>query len=131
MEPLYPYTSGEILSGRILPALHQRDHNRSHEAPKPLSPFSHHICIMTIQQRHIFFAALAALILISLITVPAAALAPPGGIQVYSTPTSAYACVDGGNCQYTPATFDGLTSNTYHTVTIYLSGYQTYTENVL
>ncbi|MGD0081282.1 MAG: PEGA domain-containing protein [Methanoregula sp.] len=86
---------------------------------------------MTIQQHYIFFAALAALILISLITVPAAALAPPGGIQVYSTPTSAYACVDGGNCQYTPATFDGLTSNTYHTVTIYLSGYQTYTENVL
>jgi hypothetical protein len=86
---------------------------------------------MRIQKRRLATAALAAVLLAGIIALPVTALAPPGGIQVYSSPSGAYVCVDGTQCGYTPQLFDPLTANVYHTVTVSLGGYLTYTENVL
>jgi hypothetical protein len=65
---------------------------------------------------------------------PAAALVPPGSIQIWSTPGGANACIDGSICQVTmsdgSATFDGLSGESYHMVTVSLAGYQTFAQSV-
>ncbi|HUH78392.1 MAG TPA: PEGA domain-containing protein [Methanoregula sp.] len=55
---------------------------------------------------------------------------PTGSIQVSSEPSGATACVDGSNCTMTPATFSGVLSGTYHTVTVTLNGFLSYSEDV-
>lgn len=66
--------------------------------------------------------------------VPVAAYYPTGGIQIWSTPGGAYACVDGNNCQYTAsdgsAYFDGIAGGMYHSVTVSKNGYETFSQSV-
>ena len=84
---------------------------------------------MPVSQRYIFMVTLAVMALISLIALPAAAAS--GSIRVFSTPTEAYVCIDNYQCGYTTEQFDSLSANTYHTVTVSMDGYQTYSESVL
>jgi len=72
------------------------------------------------------FLVLTALLLACL-TVFAPAAASPAGMQVYSTPTGANVNVDGFWYDTTPATFDNI-GNGWHTVQVYMDGYQTYSE---
>jgi hypothetical protein len=53
-----------------------------------------------------------------------------GSIEVHSTPYGATACIDGGDCQQTTASFTNLAGNSYHSLTISATGYQTYFDNV-
>jgi hypothetical protein len=69
------------------------------------------------------------LVLLLCIGVPAFADVPAGRVSVYSTPSGAYACIDSGNCDFTPATFS-VTGNSYHTVTVREKGYRTWTDTV-
>jgi len=74
------------------------------------------------------------LVIILVITLACPALAAdgnpaPGYIQVYSTPSGATAYVDGYLQMITPASFT-VQSETYHTVNVYLSGYQSYSQTV-
>ena len=70
-----------------------------------------------------------AIILLVLLAVPSLALAPPGRIAVYSTPTGALACIDTKDCDSTGATFT-VEGNTWHTVVVKENGYLEWTENV-
>ena len=66
------------------------------------------------------------------------AAASPGNIQVYSTPHGNDVCLDSttnsGNCQAFDSDgfteFFGVVGESYHTVSVYLDGYQTYTTTV-
>jgi hypothetical protein len=49
-----------------------------------------------------------------------------GNIQVISHPSGAVVTLDGGNWQYTPATFTSVTAGTTHSLQITMSGYQSY-----
>ncbi|WP_321505588.1 PEGA domain-containing protein [uncultured Methanoregula sp.] len=69
---------------------------------------------------------LAGLLLAGLALLTPAA-ASPAGMQVYSTPTGANACLDGWWWQTTPATFDNI-GNGWHTVVVYMDGYQSFSE---
>ena len=56
---------------------------------------------------------------------------PTGNIQVQSNPSGATACIDGtSTCDTTPTIFRDVAAGTYHTVTVSLNGYDTYTEDV-
>lgn len=55
---------------------------------------------------------------------------PTGTLQVTSTPSGAVALLDGGNWQYTPAQFTGVSAGTNHYVQISLNGYETYATTV-
>jgi hypothetical protein len=70
------------------------------------------------------FLVLAGL-LIACCAVFAPATASPAGMQVYSTPSGANACLDGWWWQTTPATFDNI-GDGYHTIQVYMDGYQPY-----
>ena len=48
-------------------------------------------------------------------------------IQVSTVPSGAQACLDHYTCYETPATFT-TTPNSYHSITIYMDGYQTFTQ---
>lgn len=58
----------------------------------------------------------------------------PGNIQVWTTPGNSYVCVDGAACKATTnsgsALFTGLASDTTHTVTVSLDGYEPYSKTV-
>ena len=84
---------------------------------------------MPVRPRTILLAALAALLFLCLIAIPASAAT--GSIRVFSDPTEAYVCIDNFYCGYTTEQFDSLSADTYHTVTVSMGGYQTYTESVL
>lgn len=84
--------------------------------------------------RSVFIAALLLCILI--IGIPPVAAAADGGVQFYVLPSTVTAttCVD-QHCQVTTsssdggaATFNGLDSNTWHTVTVKAAGYQDYSQ---
>jgi hypothetical protein len=53
-----------------------------------------------------------------------------GTLSVVSHPAGAVVRVDGGNAQYTPATFSSLRAGTSHDVQITMSGYQSYHASV-
>lgn len=57
-------------------------------------------------------------------------VATTGSVQVSSYPTGAVATLDGGNWQYTTATFSPVTAGTNHNVQISMNGYQTYATTV-
>jgi len=77
----------------------------------------------------IFTRTIPILVLFLLLTLPATAEVLPGRITVYSSPSGALACIDGGNCDFTTTTFT-VTGNSLHTVTVREKGYRTWTENV-
>ena len=70
-----------------------------------------------------------AMVLLVFLAVPCLALAPPGRIAVYSTPTGALACIDNKVCDTTGATFT-VEGNTWHKVVVKENGYLEWTENV-
>ncbi|MFA4877093.1 MAG: PEGA domain-containing protein [Methanoregula sp.] len=72
---------------------------------------------------------LAGLLLAGLVLFAPAA-ASPAGMQIYSTPSGASACLDGWWWQTTPATFDNI-GNGWHTIQVYMDGYQSYSETDL
>jgi hypothetical protein len=71
----------------------------------------------------------AFIVLLSLLVLQVPALAASGGVQVYSTPTGAYVCVDDAQCGYAPEDFV-VTGDAYHSVAISMSGYQTWTQYI-
>ena len=77
------------------------------------------------------------LIALAICIIPATAGGAPGNIKLYVIPPSnANACID-GVCQVTGisssggmASFEGLTGDSHHELTVNLEGYLPYTENV-
>lgn len=70
-----------------------------------------------------------AIVVLVLLAVPSLAMAPPGRIAVYSTPTGALACIDNKDCDTTGATFT-VEGNTWHKVVVKENGYLEWTEDV-
>lgn len=77
----------------------------------------------------IYPRTILAVVLFLLLALPAAAEVPAGRITVYSTPSGALACIDGGTCDFTTTTFT-VTGNSLHTVTVREKGYRPWSENV-
>ena len=84
------------------------------------------------------FLSVGIFLVILTLGIPPAAAAANANIQLYIEPSTAVAtaCVD-NHCQLTSmfpegegATFSGLDSNSYHTVTVTLDGYQRYYQSV-
>jgi len=90
----------------------------------------------TLQNR--LFLSLGIFLVIFAFGIPPAAAAANANIQLYIEPSNAVAtaCVD-NHCQITSmfpegegASFTGLDSNSYHTVTVTLDGYQMYSQTI-
>lgn len=68
---------------------------------------------------------LTAVLLIGITACIVPVAASPAGMQVYSIPSGANACLDGWWWQTTPATFENI-GNGYHMIQVNMEGYQPY-----
>ncbi len=67
--------------------------------------------------------------LLLLLALPVTAAVPPGRITVYSTPSNAQACIDGKDCDITPATFS-VEGNAWHMIVVRQIGYRDWVDTV-
>lgn len=81
----------------------------------------------TIVNKRSLFLTAVLLICITACIVPAAA--ENAWLEINSEPSGAWACLDGWNCNNAPITF-ATDPNSYHTLTVYMDGYQMSTQTV-
>jgi hypothetical protein len=77
--------------------------------------------------RNYHLLVLAVILLIGLLTLMTPVAASNAYFRLTSSPSGAYFCIDGYKCDYTPATY-AMEQNTYHTITMYMDGYQPWSE---
>jgi hypothetical protein len=75
------------------------------------------------------FLVVVALLIIGLTACSIPAAAENAWLEINSQPSGGWACLDGWNCNNAPITF-ATDPNSYHTLTVYMDGYQMSTQTV-